>query len=92
MTRSENLCERHFYALPDANYNVLGMVNAAGNLVERYSYTPYGQRTVFSHGWSILPIIEDVTGDGAVDAADRTAVEAAVANATSSPASVFAWL
>jgi hypothetical protein len=61
---SENQCERHFYALADANYNVLGMVNAAGNLVERYSYTPYGQRTVFSHGWSARPIGPGVTGDG----------------------------
>jgi len=33
--------------------------------VERYEYTPYGQRTVFSHGW----IPGDVDGDGAADSA-----------------------
>jgi RHS repeat-associated protein len=32
----------------DANYNVLGLVNASGALVERYEYSPYGQRKVFA--------------------------------------------
>lgn len=64
---TENLCERHFYAIPDANYyNVLGMVNHAGCLVERCSYNPYGRRTVFSHGWSVY----DVNADGVVDSLD----------------------
>ena len=32
--------------MQDANFNVLGLVNASGALVERYEYTPYGQRKV----------------------------------------------
>jgi RHS repeat-associated protein len=39
---------------------------ATGRLVERYEYTPYGQRTVYSHGWSLF----DINGDGAVDSAE----------------------
>ncbi len=31
-------------------------------LVERYEYTPYGQRQVFSHGW----LLEDLDGDGEI--------------------------
>ena len=64
----ENLCERYFWVLQDANYNVLGLVNAAGKLIERYEYTPYGQRTIFSHGWNIA----DINNDGKVSLADLT--------------------
>ena len=35
------------WALQDANYNVLGLVDSSGVLVERYQYTPYGQRQVY---------------------------------------------
>ena len=46
----------------------LGLVNAAGKLIERYEYTPYGQRTIFSHGWNIA----DINNDGKVSLADLT--------------------
>jgi len=36
-----------FWTMQDANYNVIGIVNATGRQVERYEYTPYGQRTVY---------------------------------------------
>ncbi len=36
-----------YYALQDANYNVLAIVASDGDLAERYEYTPYGQRTIF---------------------------------------------
>ena len=77
----ENLCERFFWVLQDANYNVLGLVNAAGKLIERYEYTPYGQRTIFSHGWNII----DINNDGKVSLADQTIV--ATEYGTSDPAS-----
>jgi len=38
---------RGYYAQHDANFNVIGIVNAQGALVERYEYTPYGHRTVY---------------------------------------------
>ncbi len=41
-----NTCSGWFYAMQDANFNVLGLVNTSGQLVERYEYTPYGQRKV----------------------------------------------
>jgi len=58
-----------FWALHDANYNVIGLVNpfsVARPLVERYEYTPYGQRTVYSRGW----LLADVDEDGDVDMDD----------------------
>jgi RHS repeat-associated protein len=36
-----------YWALQDANYNVLGIIDSSGVLTERYQYTPYGQRKVF---------------------------------------------
>ena len=36
-----------FWAMHDANYNVIGIVNESGRQVERYEYTPYGQRTIY---------------------------------------------
>jgi len=43
----ENDCETMYYALQDANYNVIGLVESDGDLKERYEYTPYGRRTVY---------------------------------------------
>jgi hypothetical protein len=39
--------DERYYAMQDANYNVLGITDEDGDLVERYEYTPYGQRTIF---------------------------------------------
>ena len=48
---AEDVCESLYYATHDLQFNVLGLVDDTGTLAERYSYTPYGQRTVhFSHG------------------------------------------
>ena len=66
--QTENRCERWFWALQDANYNVIGLVNAAGLLVERYEYTPYGERTIYSRNW----LLADFSGDGTVDGSDYT--------------------
>jgi RHS repeat-associated protein len=44
---SNAVCETKYWALCDANYNILGIVDSSGILTERYEYTPYGQRTVF---------------------------------------------
>ncbi len=37
----------HYY-LTDANFNVTALADAAGEVIERYVYTPYGQRTLFN--------------------------------------------
>ena len=39
----EDDCETFYWALQDANYNVLGVTLSSGRLVERYEYTPYGR-------------------------------------------------
>ena len=64
--QKENLCERFFWVCQDANFNVQGVLSAKGMLVERYEYTPYGQRTVFSKGW----LLADMNDDGVVDVGD----------------------
>jgi YD repeat-containing protein len=40
-------CDIPYWTLQDANWNVLGVVDASGVLTERYEYTAYGKRTVF---------------------------------------------
>jgi hypothetical protein len=34
------------YAVQDANFNVTSLTSASGTVNERYSYSPYGQRTI----------------------------------------------
>ena len=70
---TESDCERFFWALTDANYNVMGLVSESGKLVERYEYTPYGGRQVYTHGW----ILEDINSDGSVDSLDDAAYTSA---------------
>ena len=59
-------CERRFYVQQDTNYNVVGVTGTAGNMVERYEYTPYGERTIFSHGYKF----GDFNNEGKVDGSD----------------------
>ena len=65
-TNTENLCERFFWALQDANFNVMAVVNSTGIVVERYEYTPYGQRTIFGRDW----LATDADEDGTVNLGD----------------------
>ena len=37
----------HYY-LHDANYNVTGVLDSSGNVVERYHYSPYGEVTILN--------------------------------------------
>ena len=61
---TENVCVDYtYYALQDANFNVLGLVESDGDLAERYEYTPYGQRTIYKSAGSddalcMAPILE----------------------------------
>ena len=43
----EDNVESFFYALHNANFNVMAIVDDDGVIVERYEYDPYGQRQVF---------------------------------------------
>ena len=42
------------YVLHDANFNVTGLVNISGNVVERFVYDPFGTAKVFDMGWGLL--------------------------------------
>jgi RHS repeat-associated protein len=47
----QTTCDTPYWACDDANANVIGLMNSGGNLIERYEYSPYGQRqVVFSAG------------------------------------------
>lgn len=57
------------YVHQDANWNVIGVSDLGGRVVERYAYSPYGQVTVFQEtGFG------DRDGDGDVDATDKGSV------------------
>ncbi len=54
------------YVHQDANWNVIGLTDLGGHLVERYVLTPYGEPTVYQEtGYG------DRDGDGDVDATDK---------------------
>ena len=75
---NEQDCESLYYAMQNANFNVLGLADANGTLVERYEYTPGvypavgGQRTVYkkagtNDALTTAPLYhsQPVTADGA---------------------------
>ena len=39
--------DAQYYAAQDANFNVTHLLDSAGDVAERYAYTPYGQRQVY---------------------------------------------
>ena len=49
---TSNGLEERFYAAQDANFNTTVLVDASGNVVERYVYKPYGEVTVLAADWS----------------------------------------
>ena len=44
---AEDNVESHYWVLQNANYNVMMLIDDSGTTVERYEYTPYGQRQVY---------------------------------------------
>jgi YD repeat-containing protein len=48
---SGNGLEETLYYCQDANWNVTAVVSAAGSVVERYVYDPYGKATVLDEDW-----------------------------------------
>jgi len=61
---SNGSLEERLYAMHDANFNVTGLVNTSGTVVERFANDPYGMPTYFdasygsrgssSYGWNYL--------------------------------------
>ncbi len=44
--------DQRLYVMQDANWNVTGLVDTTGAVVERYVYSPYGVATVLAPDWS----------------------------------------
>ncbi|MDD4890782.1 MAG: hypothetical protein PHU85_12735, partial [Phycisphaerae bacterium] len=47
-TTGDGVIDETLYYAQDANWNVTALVNPAGQVVERYVYSPYGERTVLN--------------------------------------------
>ena len=52
-TQGDIIMANRVYYLCDANYNVTALVDASGNVIERYLYTPYGTVTVLDPDFSV---------------------------------------
>lgn len=52
-TNTDGTVDETHYVLQDANFNVTAIIETDGDVVERYSYTPYGKRTVFDDNWAL---------------------------------------
>jgi RHS repeat-associated protein len=51
-TDANGSLDQKLYAVHDANWNVTAIVDSSGAVVERYAYTPYGERTIMTPGWA----------------------------------------
>src|SRR5205823_4389774 len=51
-TNNDGVPDQRLYALQDANWNVTALVNTSGDVVERYTYEPFGAVTVLTPGWT----------------------------------------
>ena len=70
----EDLVDTRLYALQDVSggYNILGLVNARGDLVERREYDLYGRMTVYHPAGLDFGefAAADINGDGVIDLGD----------------------
>ena len=48
-----DIASERLYALQDRQYKVIALSNTSGNVVERYSYTPYGESTIYDSSFTI---------------------------------------
>jgi RHS repeat-associated protein len=51
-TNTDGTVDNTLYYTNDANFNVTALVDESGTVVERYAYSPYGERTVLDADWS----------------------------------------
>ncbi len=50
----DGVMEERLHYAQDAEFNVTAVVDTTGSVVERYAYTPYGERAVFTASWTPL--------------------------------------
>jgi RHS repeat-associated protein len=63
-TDANGTLDERLYPMHDANYNVTGIADTSGAVVERYLYDPYGSVTVLDANWA-------ADGDGVSDVSWR---------------------
>ncbi|PCJ51298.1 MAG: hypothetical protein COA79_26615, partial [Planctomycetota bacterium] len=45
-----------YYHLIDYRFSVIALSDASGNIVERYEYTPFGERTITDNSYSVISV------------------------------------
>ncbi|MCG8653012.1 MAG: RHS repeat-associated core domain-containing protein, partial [Pirellulales bacterium] len=48
-----DIASERLYAMQDRQYKVIALSDISGNVVERYSYTPYGESTIYDSSFTI---------------------------------------
>lgn len=52
-TDANSTLDERLWVMQDANWNVVGLVNGSGTVVERYAYDPFGSVTVLNGSWTV---------------------------------------
>ena len=50
----DNVAEQELYVLQDQQFNVLAITDGSGDIIERYEYTLYGERTIMNADYAVL--------------------------------------
>jgi RHS repeat-associated protein len=50
-TDANGSLDQRLYAVQDGNWNVTAIVDTSGSVVERFAYTPYGERSILTSNW-----------------------------------------
>ncbi len=53
-TDANGSLDERLWVMQDANWNVVGLVNASGVVVERYAYDAFGAVTVMNGSWTVI--------------------------------------
>jgi hypothetical protein len=53
-TDNNGSLEERLYPTHDANFNVTGLINTSGTVLERYNYDTFGSQTLKDGGWSTI--------------------------------------
>ncbi len=52
-TDANGSLDERLYVVQDANFNVVALLDTSGNVVERFTYTPFGVQTVYDANWTV---------------------------------------
>jgi RHS repeat-associated protein len=52
-SQHNGVLDQRLYVLQDPNGNVLALVDASGNVRERYAYQPFGTFTIYDSNWNV---------------------------------------